>query len=384
VRVVHVITGLATGGAERMLQDRVARTRHQVEVVVLSVEGEIADRLRADGVPVHSLGMTSNQDLTSVFALARLLRRLSPDVVHVHLYRALIYGRIAARMAGIRAVLATEHSALEDSTEGRPATRGVRILYRMAERLGRVTVAVSSTTRDIMIRYWGIPAPRIVVVPNGIDTARLRITPERRATARAAHGLVDGVRVVVGAGRLVEGKRFDVLIDAVAQLDPSVHLMIAGDGPEREALVSRAIDAGVAERTHFIGVVEDIVDALAAGDVFASASMGETYGIAIVEAYTAGLPVAYAQCPAVADVTGGVAHSRLVEADGSVGGMATAIATALTQGWGPDLVDDRERGRVDIESVNRRLDDLEDLVGSDRWSLSAVSTLLGDGTASAR
>lgn len=384
MRVVHVITGLATGGAERMLQDRVARTRHQVEVVVLSVDGEIADRLRADGVPVHSLGMTSNQDLTAVFALARLLRRLSPDVVHVHLYRALIYGRIAARMAGIRAVLATEHSALEDSTEGRPATRGVRILYRMAERLGRVTVAVSSTTRDIMIRYWGIAAPRIVVVPNGIDTARLRITPERRATARAAHGLADGVRVVVGAGRLVEGKRFDVLIDAVARLDPSVHLMIAGDGPEREALVARAIYAGVAERTHFIGVVEDIVDALAAGDVFASASMVETYGIAIVEAYTAGLPVAYAQCPAVADVTGGVAHPRLVEADGSVGGMATAIATALRQGWGPDLVDDRERGRVDIESVNRRLDDLEDLVGSDRWSLPAVSTLLGYGTASAR
>lgn len=360
VRVVHVITGLATGGAERMLQQRVARTRHDVEVVALSVEGEIADQLRAEGVPVHHLGMRSNQDVLAVFALARLLRRLRPDLVHVHLYRALVYGRLAARLAGLPAVVATEHSALPDSTEGRAATPGVRALYRFTERLGRLTVAVSSTTRSVLVEHWGVPADRIVVVPNGIDTARLQITAELRRGARARLGLPEDAQVVVAAGRLVEGKRFDVVIDAVGRCTPGVHLVIAGDGPELAQLRRRATAAGLGDRMHFVGVVEDILDVLAAADLFASASDAETYGIAIVEAYAAGLPVVYTQCPAVADLVGAAdGHPRLIRSAQQVEALGEAIRAGLGQPVGPEHVPAAERSRMDIATVNRQLDDLE-------------------------
>lgn len=360
VRVVHVITGLATGGAERMLQQRVDRTRHDVEVVALSVEGEIADQLRAAGVRVHYLGMRSNQDVLAVFALARLLRRLRPDLVHVHLYRALVYGRLAARLAGLHAVVATEHSALPDSTEGRRATAGVRALYRFTERLGRLTVAVSSTTRSILIQHWGVPADRIVVVPNGIDTSRLQITAEMRREARTRLGIAADAQVVVAAGRLVEGKRFDMVIDAAARCAAGVHLVIAGDGPELPRLRERARTAGLGDRMHFVGVVEDILDVLAPADLFASASVVETYGIAIIEAYSAGLPVAYTQCPAVADLLGeSAAHPRLIRSEQRVEALGAAIRAGLSQPVGPEQVPAAERSRMDIETVNRRLDDLE-------------------------
>ncbi len=363
MRVVHVITGLATGGAERMLQQRIARTRHNAQVVVLSVEGEIGAQLRAAGVPVHHVGMRSNRDLPAVFALARLLRRLKADVVHVHLYRSLVYGRLAARIAGLP-VIATEHSAQEHSTEGREATRTVRSLYRLTERLGTVTVAVSSTTRSILIRFWGIPAERIVVVPNGIDTDRLRITEDARSRSRQALGLPENARLVVGAGRLVEGKRFDVLIDAVDRLGPQAHVLIAGEGPERAALQQRAVSAGVADRVHLVGVVDDILDVLAPADLFASASVVETYGIAIMEAYVAGLPVVYTQCPAVHDLLGDTESARLIRSRQDAASFAAAITTGLGQPVGAQYVDPVIRDRVDIDRVNDQLDELEAQVAS--------------------
>ncbi len=362
LRVVHVITGLATGGAERMLQERLTRTRHTVEVVALSVEGEIADRLRADGVPVHYLGMRGNRDVFAVFALARLLRRLRPDLVHAHLYRALIYGRLASRLAGVPAVIATEHSALVDSTEGRRATAGVRRLYRVSERFGRLTIAVSSTTRDILARYWGVAPDRIVVVPNGIDIGRLRITSGARARSRKRFGLAAHDRVVVAAGRLVEGKRFDLVLDAVARLDPDVRLLVAGDGPVRQSLQDRAERLGIADRVHLVGTVEDILDVLAAGDLFASASQVETYGIAIIEAYAAGLPVAYTQCPALQDLIGVTESTRVIESEPDADRLAWAIRTGLTQAVGPEHVPAEHRTWMDIDKVSGRLDDIEQQV----------------------
>jgi len=139
VRVLHVITGLAAGGAETQLRLLLQHTRHEVEVVALYNAGMVAEQLRADGIPVTDLGMRSNKQLGAVVRLAGLVRRGRFDVVHVHLYRAALYGRLAARLAGVRCVVATEHLLLDDQLEGLPATRGVRGLYLAAERLGQVT-----------------------------------------------------------------------------------------------------------------------------------------------------------------------------------------------------------------------------------------------------
>src|SRR5262249_40853797 len=153
------------------------------------------------------------------------------------------------------------------------------------------TVAVSGRTRDTLVTHWGIARSRILVVPNGIDTERIRITASARTRARAAYGFDQATRVVLAAGRLVPGKRFHVLVRAVALLPDSVHLVVAGQGPEHDGLGRLARQLGVSERVHLTGEVPDVLPVLAAGDVFASASVVETYGLAVVEAYLAGLPV---------------------------------------------------------------------------------------------
>lgn len=252
MKALHVITGLGVGGAEQQLQLLLRHLPVDCDVVTLTHPGAVADGLTADGVDVTHLGMAGNRDLAALPRLARLVRSGRYDLVHTHLYRACLYGRLAARLAGVRAVVATEHSLGDSQMEGRPLTRGVRALYLAGERLGRATVAVSPTVAARLTR-WGVPASRVEVVPNGIALARFRFDPAARERTRQRLGLPPGAFVVGGIGRLAAGKRFDVLVRALARLPEDHWLVLVGGGPEENVLRRTAHDARVADRVLFTG-----------------------------------------------------------------------------------------------------------------------------------
>ncbi|MFI7242103.1 glycosyltransferase [Streptomyces qinglanensis] len=344
MRVLHIITGLGVGGAEEQLRLLLRHLpAHSVrgEVVTLTSPGSVAEGIRADGTPVAHLGMAGNRDLAALPRLVRLVRSGDYDLVHTHLYRACVYGRIAARLAGVRTVVATEHSLGERALEGRPLTPGVRALYLATERLGTTTVAVSATVEQ-RLRRWGVPAARLCTVPNGIDAARFRFDPAARAAVRNGLGLAPDAFVVAGVGRLVAGKRFDALVDAVAAL-PGAHLLLAGDGPELAALRARAAALGAGDRLRLLGecaggpgagqtprgTEPDVPGVLAAADVFAAPSPEESFGLAAVEALAAGLPVLYAACPAIEDLPPGQApgaHRFAASPDGPAEALRGALA----------------------------------------------------------
>ncbi|NXY98132.1 glycosyltransferase, partial [Streptomyces sp. BR123] len=311
MRVLHVITGLGVGGAEQQLRLLLRHLPMRCDVLTLTNPGPVAEGLRSDGVRVVHLGMRGNRDLGALPRLARFVRRGRYDLVHTHLYRACVYGRLAARLAGAGAVVATEHSLGDAEIEGRPLTGGVRALYLASERLGAATVAVSDTVAD-RLTGWGVPAARVHVVPNGIEAARFRFDGGVRRAARARTGLPERAFVVGGIGRLVPGKRFDALVRAVAAL-PGAHLLLAGEGPERAALRRLAAELGAQNRIHLLGERDPLGDGpdgrtpgipalLSAMDVFVSPSREEAFGLAVVEALAAGLPVLHVTCPAIDDL----------------------------------------------------------------------------------
>ncbi|MEV7416914.1 glycosyltransferase [Streptomyces sp. NPDC089919] len=311
MKALHIITGLGVGGAEQQLRLLLRHLPMECEVLTLTNPGPVAEGLRADGVRVEHLGMTGNRDLRALPRLVRFIRQGRYDLVHTHLYRACVYGRLAARLAGVGATVATEHSLGEAEIEGRPLSGGVRALYLASERLGSATVAVSDTVAD-RLRGWGVPPARIHVVPNGIEAVRFRFDPRVRAATRARTGLPADAFVVGGVGRLVPGKRFDVLVRSVAAL-PGAHLVLAGEGPERAALRRLAAELGAEERIHLLGERDPLGDGpdgrtpgipalLAAMDVFVSPSREEAFGLAVVEALAAGLPVLHVTCPAIDDL----------------------------------------------------------------------------------
>ncbi|GAA4294452.1 glycosyltransferase [Streptomyces venetus] len=310
MRALHIITGLGVGGAEQQLRLMLRHLPVDCDVVTLTNPGAVAEGLTADGVRVTHLGMGGNRDLAALPRLVRLIRAGGYDLVHTHLYRACVYGRLAARIAGVRAVVATEHSLGDSQMEGRRLTAGVRRLYLASERLGSATVAVSPTVAD-RLKRWGVPAPRIEVVPNGIDVDRFRFDAQRREEARGHLGLPADAFVVGGVGRLAPGKRFDVLVRALGRLPDDHWLLLVGGGPEEGALRRTAAEAGVAGRVVFAGERPYVADGspgpdlpalTSAMDLFAAPSTDEAFGLAAVEALASGLPVLYASCPAIEDV----------------------------------------------------------------------------------
>lgn len=301
MRVLHVITGLGAGGAEQQLRSLVRHLDADSEVATLTNPGVVAAAIRADGTPVHEVGMRGNRDLGAVPRLARLIAAGRFDVVHTHLYRAAVYGRIAARLGGVRRIVATEHSIGDRFIEGRRKTSGVRALYLASERLGSRTIAVSETVAR-RLAEWGVPRSRIAVIPNGIEPRGFRFDPAVRQRTRKRLGIAPESFVVGGVGRLEPGKRFDVLIDAVAGVE-DLTLILVGDGSCRRKLAVQAEELGVASRTIFVGESEDVASELAAVDLLAAPSQEETFGLALLEGLAAGLPVVYTTCPAVDDVS---------------------------------------------------------------------------------
>lgn len=317
MRILHIVTGLASGGAERQLQLMLRHLpgHHRCEVATLTNPGTVAAALRAEGIVVHDLAMRGNRDLTVLPRLVRLIRDGRYHLVHTHLYRAGIYGRLAARLAGVRTVVATEHSLLPDMIEGRPVTAGVKALYLAAERLGTTTVAVSRQVARTL-DAWAVPEHRIELLPNGIDAAGYRMPSGERRRMRTDLALPQDAWVVGGVGRLVPGKRFTVLVDVLAELcalaaaHPALRepwLLLVGAGTEREALERQAERLQVRHRLRFTGERDDVPRLLTAMDVLAAPSVEETFGLSVLEGLATGLPVRYSTCPALDDLGPGAA-----------------------------------------------------------------------------
>ena len=365
-RIVHVITTLTTGGAERQVQAITAHSRYPTTVIALYHGGVVADAMAAAGQDVQILGgMDGLGKLTAIPRLARSLRRSGADVVQVHLLSAQLWAIPAARLAGIGTIISTEHSLMDTTIENRPLTPQLKWLYRGLEALSTHTVAVSRMTRTRLLA-WGVRDSRITVIDNGIDFAALAFDPAARDRVRTELGIGPDVQVVGGVGRLEPVKRFPQLLEALA---PTLargrrELVLAGDGPLRAELDARAAALGVADAVHVLGPRGDVPAVLAAMDVLISPSRDETFGMAVIEGIGAGLPVAYAQCPALDELDALPASALPLDAgDGSPDAERTALVAAVN-----DLVTrapvDRTRpdaevvARFGIQATARRLDDL--------------------------
>ena len=327
--ILHVISGLRTGGAERMLLALVAElTRRGLpqHVVTLTPGGPNEAPLRALEAAVHAFdprGLRAPRDL---LALARLVRRLRPAVVQGWLYHGDLFAALAHRLAGrprgVRLAWGLRNSDIDAARYGRLLAAG-RLLSRWPD----VVIANSRSGADFHLGA-GYRPRRLAVVPNGIDADRFRPDPAARAATRAALGLPAGAAVAVHAARIDPMKDHAGLL-AAAALTPEVRYLLLGDGTEGLALPPNA---------RALGRVADPERVLAAGDLVVSASaFGEGFSNALAEGMCAGLVPVATDTGDARDILGG--HGALVPPRdpvalaAAVGAMA-ALAPAAREAMG--------------------------------------------------
>jgi len=194
-----------------------------------------------------------------------------------------------------------------------------RMILEAADQAAAV-VAVSSALKDRMVAL-GIPAEKIAVLRNGVDTERFRPTEGGRARL----GLPADAHVVLCVGNLAPVKAFDLAIDAIARL-PDSHLLIAGEGPARAGLEAQVRRLGLEGRVRLLGrqPQQALPELYSAADALVLSSVSEGWPNVLLEAMACGTPAVAVPIPGMAEVIAAPAAGRIAAAR-SAEGLADAL-----------------------------------------------------------
>jgi glycosyltransferase involved in cell wall biosynthesis len=324
-RILYVITDLETGGVPLHLHRLVTsldRTRFDPLVVSLAAPGPVSAMLEADGIPTRACGARGPLDLIALWRLCRLIRRCQPDLIHALLFHANIAARLVGRLAGFPGErIITEIQTVEIE---RPWHL---ILDQLTHGLCHCQIGNSPAVIDHLVRRAALPREFLVYIPGGVDPARHQnVIPADRFSWE----IPPPAKLLIWVGRMDPVKGLDHLLEALALLpaDPSTHLLLVGDGPERSPTKARADRLGLSHRVHFTGFREDIPALLAAADLFVFPSLTEGMPNALLEAMAAGLPVVACDVPGCRDLIDNQLNGCLVP-PGSPPAMAAALAHLL-------------------------------------------------------
>ncbi|MHA7818928.1 MAG: glycosyltransferase family 4 protein [Erythrobacter sp.] len=167
---------------------------------------------------------------------------------------------------------------------------------RIATGRTHAVVVPSRTLEDIALRVWKQPHARVTHIPNGVDTAAFARKPRPGALRVVKR---EGEKWVGTLAGLRPVKQLDMLVEACADLPENWHLVILGDGPEKDAIRAAAERNDISHRVHLPGAVSDPASVIGMFDIFALSSKSEQFPLSVVEAMAAGLPIA---APDVGDV----------------------------------------------------------------------------------
>jgi glycosyltransferase involved in cell wall biosynthesis len=312
MQVTHVITTLATAGAQTALYRLVTASRGQDlhhAVVSLTDEGTFGPRLRADGVPVTCLGMRPGRpDPVALARLVRLLRRERPDVVQGWMYHANLLAAFAAAPLRIPVIWGIRHADVDP----RHTKRMTQWTNALCARLSGILPARVVCCADAARRSHesvGYRPDRMMVIPNGFDVARLTENPAAGAEVRAELAIPGDAPVVGMLARLHPDKGHETLLAAarhVVDRRPDVVFLLAGDDVEwSNPAIAGPVDAlGLRDRFRLLGARGDVPALLSAMDVLASPSRTEAFSQVLGEAMSCGVPCAVTDCGDSAEIVG--------------------------------------------------------------------------------
>lgn len=277
--ICQIVQHLAPGGIETMVLDLQRKASRPGQVHIISLEGNFTEasahwpRIK-DTPRLHFLGKKPGLSIEAVKDLAQLLKNLNCQVIHTHHVGPLLYGGLAAKLAGCRHVH-TEHDAWHLNDFKR------RVLVGACFHLLRPSVAADAELVAENIRRH-IPCFSPSVIMNGIDTDLFH--PQDQQQARQQLQLPESVTVIGCAARFTAVKSHNHLIQAFSELPEHCHLALAGGGELEDDLRALVNNLNINDRVHFLGVVENMPCFYRAIDIFCMASEREGLPLSPLEA----------------------------------------------------------------------------------------------------
>jgi L-malate glycosyltransferase len=319
IEVLHLLgsAGLEATGIARMVAALAAgldQRQYRLHVCFLGADGPLAAELARSGMSVHVLDWHRGaRDPAGARRFWRYLRSERFSIIHKHVGGRSV--RWVARTASEAALVAHVHGSVVEET-GTPAAP-----------LGPGDADAVIATSGAVARHAGCPGPRVVYP--GVPFSECTGARTRTSSGRTAS-------VIGAAGRLVRLKGHADLLRAAALLRPrwpALRVEIAGEGVERPALQDEARRLGVEGQVTFLGWQTDMGAALARWDVLVQPSLDEGFGLAVLEAMAAGLPVVASRVGGLPEVVQ-EGRTGLLVAPADPSGLAAALESLLRD---PDL-----------------------------------------------
>ena len=327
---LHKITGIS--GSERHLLSLLPALRERgVDARFLGLDVPDTDAARfyselaAAGVPFEQVRCTFDVNPRMAVEVVRAVRRVKPDLLHSHLVHGDIYGSIASTATGVPLV-SSRHN------DDRYLLGPFRYVDRAFSRRARKIIAISEAVRGFLERA-GLPRDKLVTVHYGLDS----LPPAPSEVTPLELGIGPDVPLLLAIGRLIPQKDHATLLRAFAAVrvdHPDAVLAILGSGPLEEETRRLASDLHLDDGLLLPGRLETR-DWLERADVFVHTSLWEGFGIVLLEAMIAGLPVVATRVSAVPEIVVDGRTGALVDP-----GDATALSAALS-----DLIDHPGRAR---------------------------------------
>ncbi|MEQ5787032.1 glycosyltransferase family 4 protein [Erythrobacter sp. NFXS35] len=301
IRVLHCHSTFSAGGKEVRSVGLMNAFRAALEHTIVSAEPDamgaralidpdVAVRFPADFPSLKGLPTPGR-----LAALAEALKGY--DLICTYNWGAMdaaMAHAVFARNFGLPPLVHHEDGFNEDEADGLKARRN---LYRRAALNRASSLIVPSTGLErIALNAWGQPRAKVLRIANGIDTAAFAAPPQPGALRVVKR---DGERWIGTLAGLRAVKQLPLMVQAMAGLPDHWHLVICGDGPERDAIRAAAEACEVSHRVHLPGAVADPAQIIGLFDIFALSSASEQFPLSVVEAMAAGLPVA---APDVGDI----------------------------------------------------------------------------------
>jgi len=286
-----LITWLPVGGIERRLVavlPRLMRRGFDVRLVCLREEGVLGQELRDQGVPLDVIPMRSRLDPLGVPKLSRYLREHRTQLVHAHMYRSMVPGTVAAKLAKVPVVFSQVHNV------GTWESKRQKGMDRFLSNWRTGTICVSRAVQDDVVRTLGIPREKAPVLYNGIDTEAYHPDAALRSKTRAELGIAEDQVVAFVPARLHSNKNPIGVVEAfekAAADQPNALLLWAGHGPMEEQVAEAIQSRGLGGRFRLLGRRDDMAALYNAADVMVLSSFKEGFSNAVIEALACGTPV---------------------------------------------------------------------------------------------
>ena len=348
MKVLYVITGLAQGGAERVvcdLADAMFEKGNEVKVAYLT--GEVITQPTNKEIELLSIGLTNTVTLPKAYlTLSKIIRDFKPDIVHTHMVHANILTRLIRMTTPIRKLICTAHNSNEGGV--------LRMLsYRATNSFANLTTNVSDTAVAAFEAKRAVPKDSMLTVYNGVNFDNFTYDPEAKTTIVKELSLSIDTKVILAVGRFNVQKNYFNLLNSInvmkEQLSIPFVLLIAGDGKLRHEIEQLIITLDIQDNVILLGRRNDVPTLMSACDVFVLSSDYEGLATVLIEALACQAQVVSTEVSGVHEIVG--TYGKIVPTKNPVA-LADAIKDSLQNSKKNVLGQKHVKNKFDLDLIS--------------------------------